>query len=160
VIVTFVLAFTVSPYVAAPNRFIGGSVFLAFATLNPNFQLMLFFILPVKIKWLALLMWINYLISLVTGGWMIRFSILASLCNYFLFFGRDMVFAMRAKRWRMERKAQEFARQNEPVHRCTVCGITDKDDPDITFRYCTKCEGTLCYCANHIKDHEHVTSNQ
>ncbi len=158
VLVTFALGVFISPYVAATNTFIGGSIFLAFATLNPDFQLMLFFILPVKIKWLALLMWLNYLIFLVIGNWMIRLSILASLCNYVLFFGRDMMLAIRAKRWRMERRAEEFARRNEPVHRCTVCGITDKDDPAMSFRYCTKCEGTPCYCQDHIKNHEHITT--
>jgi len=126
--------------------------------LNPNFELALFFILPVKIKWLALLTWIGYFIQIAFGNWTTRLLILASLCNYLLFFGRDITLRIRSHRWRMERTAREFARQNDPIHRCVLCGITDKDDPDMTFRYCTKCEDTPCYCQNHIKNHEHITS--
>ncbi|MBD3306437.1 hypothetical protein GF339_08565 [candidate division KSB3 bacterium] len=146
------------PAYPASNVFLGGSIFLAFATLNPNFELALFFILPVKIKWLALITWIGYFLQLVFGGWPTRLLILASICNYLIFFGRDIALRMRAHRWRMERKAHEFARQNAPIHRCRICGITDKDDPDMTFRYCTKCDGTPCYCQNHIYNHEHITS--
>ena len=148
----------VTPDYPATNIFLGGSVFLAFATLNPNFELALFFILPVKIKWLALLTWLGYGFQLLFGTWSTRLLILASICNYLIFFGRDIVFRIRSHRWRMERKAKEFSRQNAPIHRCVICGITDKDDPEMAFRYCTKCEGTPCYCINHIKDHEHITS--
>ncbi len=43
-----------------------------------------------------------------------------------------------------------------PRHKCTVCGVTNLDDPEARFRYCSKCDGTLCYCSEHIGDHEHV----
>ena len=77
-----------TPYAPASVAFLGGSVFLAFATLNPNFQLRLFFMFPIEIKWLALLTWIGYAFTLITGSWSSRFLILASLCNYFVFFCR------------------------------------------------------------------------
>ena len=51
-------------------------------------------------------------------------------------------------------------RADRPRHTCTVCGITDLDDPNVRFRYCSKCEGGLCYCSEHIRDHEHVTSER
>ncbi len=147
-----------TPYAAASVIFLGGSVFLAFATLNPNFELLIFFILPVKIKWLALLTWVGYGYTILMGDWTSRLLILASLCNYFVFFARDIALRIRTGRWKMERKAKEFARQNEPVHRCVICGVTDKDKPDMTFRYCTKCAGTPCYCVEHIQNHEHITT--
>lgn len=146
-----------TPSYSATNLFLGGSVFLAFASLNPNFELALFFILPVKIKWLALLTWIGYFFQIGFGSWSTRFMVLASICNYLIFFSRDIVLRMRSHRWRMEREAREFSRQKDPIHRCVICGITDKDDPEMTFRYCTKCEGTPCYCNRHIHDHEHIT---
>ena len=74
-----------------------------------------------------------------------------------VFFGREITLRIRSSRWKMERKAQKFAKQNEPIHRCVLCGVTDKDNPDLVFRYCTKCEGTPCYCQDHIKSHEHIT---
>ena len=146
------------PYSIASPAFLAGSVFLAFATLNPNFELMIFFILPVKIKWLALLTWIGYFWTLLVGDWLTRLLILASIANYLVFFYRDIWLRMRSGRWRMERQAQEFSRKNEAVHRCVACGVTDKDRPELTFRYCTKCAGTPCYCQEHIHNHEHVSA--
>lgn len=141
---------------ATSAEFIGGSVFLAFATLNPNFELVVFFILPVKIKWLALLTWLTYGFLLLFGDWLTRMLILASISNYLVFFGRDIALRMRSGRWRMERQAREFSRRNETAHRCVLCGVTEKERPDMTFRYCTKCAGTPCYCQEHIKNHAHV----
>jgi hypothetical protein len=145
-----------SPYTPASVTFLAGSVFLAFATLNPSFRLMLFFMFPIEIKWLALLAWIGYVYQLIMGPWPTRFLVLASLCNYFVFFARDITLRIRSNRWKMERQAQEFARQNEATHRCVICGVNDKDHPEMSFRYCTKCAGTPCYCQDHIKDHEHI----
>lgn len=153
-----ILAAFLTPYGVATNAYIGGSVFLAFAFLNPNFELALFFILPIKIKWLALLTWLQYGFTLLFAStWTPRLLVLASISNFLLFFGRDVLLMVRSRRWLMERKAREFAAQNNPIHRCTTCGITDKTDPTMEFRYCTKCRGTLCYCQNHIKNHEHVS---
>jgi hypothetical protein len=154
-IATIAVSF-ITPSAPSTNIFIGGSVFLAFAYLNPNFELMIFFILPVKIKWLAMLTWIGYFLTFAFGSWTSRLLVLASISNFLFFFGKDLWLMIRSRRWRMERQIREFATQNDPVHRCTACGITDKDDPDMEFRYCTKCEGTLCYCREHIRNHEHV----
>ena len=159
-LIAYIATLTVSfitPYNVASNTFIGGSVFLAFAILNPDFELALFFILPIKIKWLALLTWGYYAFRMIFGGWNERLLVLASVANLAIFFGKDMFTMMRSYRWRMERRAEEFAKQHQPIHQCTACGITDKDDPTVEFRYCTKCEGTLCYCQDHIKNHEHIT---
>lgn len=154
---TLVTSF-ITPNAASTNAYIGGSVFLAFAFLNPDFQLYIFFIFPVKIKWLALLTWVSYIWTLLVGNWTAKFLVLASVLNFLIFFGRDLWLMARSRRWRMERQAREFAVQNKPVHRCTVCGITDKDDHTMEFRYCTKCSGSPCYCREHIKNHEHLTA--
>ncbi|GAK51119.1 hypothetical protein U14_02361 [Candidatus Moduliflexus flocculans] len=146
------------PYSIASPAFLAGSIFLAFATLNPNFELMIFFILPVKIKWLALLTWIGYFWTMIVGDWLTRLLILASVANYLIFFSRDIWLRMRSGRWRMERQAKEFSRKNDAVHRCVICGATDKDHPELTFRYCTKCAGTPCYCQEHLKNHDHLSA--
>jgi hypothetical protein len=82
------------PYQAASTVFIGGSVFLAFASLYPEFQFYIFFIIPVKVKWLALITWLGYGISFVSGPWSTRLLVLASISNYLLFFGRDFWWRM------------------------------------------------------------------
>lgn len=138
----------------ATNVFIGGSVFLAFAFLYPDFVLYIFFILPVKIKWLALITWIGYGWQLLTGTWETRFLVLASIGNFLLFFGRDILWRMKTGRRRMAAQAKGFSGKKEAFHRCTVCGITDLTHPDMDFRYCPDCGG-LGYCKDHIFNHEH-----
>ena len=141
--------------------FIGGSVFLAFAYLNPDFELLVFFILPVKIKWLALLMSLRFTYLLVVGDWALRLMVLASLANFFAFFGRDIIRRMKTGKRQMEYKARQAAARDdsrEPRHRCHVCGKTDVSDPQLDFRYCSKCAGEECYCPEHLANHEHTTA--
>lgn len=144
------------PGSVATNGFLLGSVFLAFAFLNPNFELMLFLLLPVKIKWLALIMWVVYGFTLLTGSWGERVMVAASVANFCVFFGRDIVHNIKAARRRAGFEAQREAEANEPFHRCQVCGITDKTHPEMQFRYCSSCDGEYAYCEEHIRNHEHV----
>jgi hypothetical protein len=149
-----------TPFSYATNLFLAGSVFLAFAFLNPDFEMLIFFILPVKIKWLALITWIGYGYKLVVGSWPTRFMVLASIGNFLVFFAGDIVQRIRTGRRRMSHQAKVFAAkpdEKEPRHRCHVCGKTDLTDPLMDFRYCSKCAGDQCYCPEHIFNHEHVT---
>jgi hypothetical protein len=148
----------VTPRYAATNAFIAGSVFLAFAYLNPDFELSLFFILPVKIKWLALLTWVLYGVSFVRGDLPTRLQILASVGNFLIFFGRDMLLSLRYRRRVAERQAERAAEAEQPRHVCYVCGKTDRSHPDLDFRYCSKCAGDQCYCPDHIQNHAHVVA--
>lgn len=142
----------------ATTAFIGMSVFLAFAHLYPNFVFYIMFILPVKVRWLALLNWIGLIYGLIIGDMQMRLFILAGIANFLLFFGRDIIQRLRSKGRRIQHKAQVAADAKKPKHKCVVCGVTDKSDPTIEFRYCSKCEGALCYCENHLRDHDHVGS--
>ena len=121
----------------ATNLFLAGSVFLAFAFLNPDFELLHFFILPVKIKWLALLQWILYGYSFLKGPWPIRLAVLASMGNFLMFFTGEIIQRMKSGRRHMEYQAkQAAARENdEPRHRCVVCGKNDRTHPMEDFRY-------------------------
>jgi len=144
------------PDQSSSNAFVQGSVFLAFAYLYPDFELYLFFILPVKIKWFALITWIGYLLVAIFGSWLGRLLVLASISNFLLFFGKDIYYRMLAGRRRMASQATRFAQEDKPFHCCAICGITDKTNPKMDFRYCSKCEGTCCYCSDHLLNHEHV----
>jgi hypothetical protein len=152
---TMAAAFLV-PGAVATNAFLLGSVFLAFAFLNPNFELMLFLLLPIKIKWLALIMWIVYGFTFLFGGWAERVLVFASVANFVVFFGRDIVHNLKASRRRAAFEAQRPADASEPFHRCHTCGITDKTHPNMQFRYCSLCEGDYAYCEEHIRNHDHV----
>ena len=83
---------------SATNYYLNMSLFFAFAVMHPDFQVMLFFFIPVKIKWLAILDAVMFLVNFIVGTWPTRAAILASLLNFFLFFGpsffrsiRDMI---------------------------------------------------------------------
>ncbi len=148
-----------TPLSPASNLFLAGTVFLAFAWLNPDFELMLFFILPVKIKWLALFAAAGYVLQLVGGPATVRWQVVASLGNFLLFFGRDIVHAMRYRQRAMAVRTQRVAEERkgpEARHTCHVCGKTDLTNPEMDFRYCSKCAGDQCYCPEHIFAHEHV----
>jgi len=154
-----VAASFLTPLYPAGNGFLAGTVFLAFAFLNPDFVIYVFFILPVKIKWLALLTWVLYGFSFVTGGWPTRLMVLAATGNFLLFFGRDLVQLARGGRRRMVQQGRAIAARNaapEPRHTCHVCGKTDLTHPRLDFRYCSKCAGEECYCAEHIFNHVHT----
>jgi hypothetical protein len=149
----------ITPRAYATNGYIAITVFLAFAYLNPDFVLYIFLILPLKIKWLALIAWIGYAYTLLFGSWPDRLMALASLGNFLIFFSRDIMLSLRSGKRRMARQAQSFGAQNderEPRHRCHTCGKTDVSDPQLDFRYCSKCANDECYCAGHIFSHEHV----
>jgi hypothetical protein len=153
-LVTVAVSF-IMPFYPATNIFIGGSVFLAFAFLYPEFQIYIFFILPVKIKWLALLTWIGYAYQLLFGFWSTRLMVLASISNFLLFFGKDIYWRVKTGRRRMAEQARQFSGRKEAFHTCTTCGITDLSHPQMEFRYCSDCGG-LGYCKDHIFNHEHV----
>jgi hypothetical protein len=129
-------------------------VFLAFAFLYPDFVLQLFFILPVRIKWLALLTWIGYGYIIFFGPWSEGLLALASISNFLLFFGNDIVWRIKAGKRTMTTQARQLSGKKEAFHTCATCGITDLSHPHMEFRYCPECGG-LGYCSDHIADHEH-----
>ena len=72
------------------NVSLNTSLFLAFATLYPDFELLLFFFIPLKVKWLAWFVWLTVAFSFILGSFGTRVAIGASLFNYMLFFGADI----------------------------------------------------------------------
>jgi len=147
------------PNAVATNLFLQGSVFLAFAWLYPDFLLYIFFIIPVKIKWLALLTWLGYLWTLITGDWISRLMVLASICNFLLFFASDIRDRIKTGKRHMEFQVKRTAERTkkEPFHRCVVCGVTDVSNPDMDFRYCPDCKDAPGYCSDHLPNHQHIS---
>jgi len=149
----------------ATNEFLYTSIFLAFAYLYPDFEILVLFILPVKVKWLALLTLIGYFITLLaglatfaSGGWLLCAMVLASNLNLLLFFGRDIAQRLRSRNLRMLRRFEQLSQANKVRHVCAVCGATDLSNPEREFRYCTECDGTPAYCDLHLAGHKHRVS--
>ncbi len=141
------------------NGFLYGTIFLAFARLYPDFIMMIFFVIPVRIKWLALLAWVGYAFSFAFGDGVTQMLVLASVVNYLMFFGREHWRDAKHVRRRQSFTIKAKKAIKPPKHECRVCGLSSDTAPARTaFRYCTKCEGQVCYCPEHIGDHVHVTA--
>ena len=153
--VASVAASFLRPEMAATNAYLYGTVFLAFARFYPDFIINIFFILPIKIKWLAFFTWLGYAMAFAGGEYVDQVLILASIANYILFFWRDHLNKVRDHRRRLD-FATKVQKTKAIVHQCAVCGRSSKDEPRTQFRYCSKCSGQKCYCPDHIRDHEHV----
>lgn len=151
----------------ASMSYVNLSMFFAFATLYPNMEILLFMILPVRVKWIAwldgaLFVW-AVLSNLIMGYWAGALLPVVAILNYLIFFWPDFryLFAKTKRRTSAQtinfKKAQKELRERRGyLHKCAVCGVTDQDDPGMEFRYCSKCNGYYCYCANHINNHTHV----
>lgn len=142
--------------------YINMSIFLAFAASYPNLELMLYFVLPIKIKWMAYVYVAYILYALAMGNWMTRTAIIASLLNFILFFLSSR--NLRPYTPKEQARKRKFKKQVRPhmtyangaMHRCAVCGRTELDDPTLEFRFCSKCNGNYEYCQDHLFTHEHV----
>ena len=150
------------------------SLLIAFATLYRDAQFRIFFIIPIKawiIALIYLLMTSLTIFDLSYPQFLFPHNLfpLVGLANYFLFFGKD-VLDLLPDSWRRKRKPKQTYRPQQPIHferskpkekipyihRCTVCGRTDASNPELEFRYCSRCNGYFCYCEDHISNHTHV----
>ena len=145
------------PGAVVSNFYLMESIFLAFAWLYPDFEFLLFFFFPVKVKWLALLAWLMYLVSFLMGNWPIRAEVLAGSLNFLLFFHADLLQWIRTSNRKFKgNMAREREREEKPpLHVCAKCGITDQTNRTMEFRYCPQCTGTPAYCIEHIHNHQH-----
>ena len=154
------------------------SLFLSYATLFPDSSFLLFFIIPVRAWIFALFDLAIVLLGLFTSSFPYNLFPVVSLANYFLFFGKDVLnvipITWRANARRLFRKKPQgqksriihfeagsyeasHATPKAPyTHRCTVCGRTDVSNPELEFRYCSRCKGYYCYCQDHINNHVHI----
>ena len=157
------------------------SLFLSYATMFPNAQFLLFFIIPVKAWIFALIDLVMVVYGLIVDPFPYNLFSVISLANYFLFFGKDVLnvipMSWRINAQRLFRKSPVQKTERPKVvpfpkagsyeatvatpkapytHRCTICGRTDITDPQLEFRYCSRCKGYHCYCEDHISNHTHI----
>lgn len=157
------------------------SLVLAYATSYPDSQFLIFFIIPIR----AWVMALFYLVMVGINVFNMCYPInllphalfpLIGLLNYFLFFGSEipnlLPLSWRAKLRRKSGPVHHKTASSKPIpfprgqsaapakadytHRCTVCGRTDVTNPELEFRYCSRCNGYHCYCEDHISNHTHI----
>ncbi len=141
------------------------AMFFAFAVFFPDLQVLLFFIIPVKIKYLA---WVDaafFAYAVITGGFPANLLPVVATLNFLIFCGGTLWRMLRGNR--TSREAVNFRRESRRIryeqtqklynHKCAVCGRTDTDYPELEFRYCSRCAGYHCFCQDHINNHIHFT---
>ena len=165
---TVLAGFKAQPLLIVLNALPIGLLLLAFAFLFPDTRLLLFFFIPVKIKWLA---WLDIAVfvigivqSLLAGSWLGAILPVVALLNFLVFIWPAIDAFIRQQKYRHNPQTVNFkkaVRQQQQQrgyhHKCAVCGRTDTDYPDLQFRYCSKCAGYRCFCQDHIFSHVHFT---
>lgn len=138
------------------------SIFLAFAVCYPNMQVLLYFIIPIKMKWLAYVYAALMLVEFLQSEWPGRIMLVMSLLNFLIFFLSTRNLHRYSPKEVHRRQAYRQA-VNKPrgaggitKHKCAICGRTELDDPTLEFRFCSKCEGNYEYCQDHLFTHQHI----
>lgn len=148
-------------YVFSTN-YINMAIFLAFAVCYPNMQVMLYFIIPIKMKWLAVVYVVLIIFQGIQTNWAGRVAILMSLLNFVVFYLSTRNYRRISPKEIHRRQAfKSQIRQSAPrpgvsKHKCAICGRTELDDPNLEFRFCSKCEGNYEYCQEHLFTHQHI----
>lgn len=172
-------------YVGTGNVILGNTLdlinqtlFFAFATIYPNMQLLLFFIVPIKIKYLA---WIyaavlayDVISLIISGSGIYALAVVIAVANFLIFYfatrNYHRISPKEIKRKSNYRRQVRNAYNPDNVvqfrgkstvtrHKCSVCGRTELDDENLEFRFCSKCDGNYEYCMDHLYTHEHVHHN-
>ena len=170
----FILYFLLGGNVLVGNVFstyyISLSTFLAYAMCYPDMQVLLMFIIPVKMKWMAIFYVVIVVYEMIqyvmACAWYLVIPIVASLLNFIIFYFGTKDFS-RYNPKEIHRR-NEFRRAMEPQgrmksgsgsvtkHKCAICGRTELDDPNLEFRFCSRCNGNYEYCQDHLFTHTHV----
>ena len=162
-------------FMYGPTYFVSMSVFLGFALIYSESHMLLFFVFPVKTKWLAYADVIYMIVMLVQDGGqtLITGIVIAVLFNFYLFYLISKNYSSRRMRnWQKGtdtlKRQKEFKKKMEQAqvdynppkgatrHKCVICGRTEADDENLEFRFCSRCNGNYEYCNEHLFTHEHV----
>ncbi len=164
---------------AFSTYYINMGIFFAYALTFPDAIVLMFFIIPVKVKWLGLLDVAYLVYEFIGASSATRFAIAATFLNIGILYLRSrgtarVSFAGRtmedifnagrgkrpANRARTGAGAGRAGARSGVIHRCAICGRTQLDNPDLEFRYCSKCEGGQEYCQDHLFTHVHVKAGE
>ncbi|HKM35243.1 MAG TPA: hypothetical protein VJY54_10950 [Lachnospiraceae bacterium] len=163
-------------YRAFSTQYVNMSIFLAFAATFPDVQVLLMFIVPIKVKWMGIVYGVLIVWEFIAGakatftslqgnlvldlGLFVRIAILSSLLNFIVFFltSRKHIIRSPKQMKRQHEFKKEVQRNANTVtkHKCAICGRTDETNPELEFRFCSKCNGNYEYCQDHLFTHEHI----
>lgn len=136
------------------------SIFLAFAISFPDMHFYLYFVIPIKAKILGGIYAIMQVYLFITGNLATKIAIALCFFNVIIFFfltrNLKRIMPSEIRRKREFHSATKIKPASRTIHKCAVCGKTEKDDEDMEFRYCSKCNGNYEYCSEHIFTHKHV----
>lgn len=185
IIAAFLIYFIFGDNMMLTTYYLNMSLFFAFACIYPDMELLLFFVLPIKIKWLAILDGIYFLMTIISGfmwyalpnnaAWKfieisykfgvfskpdVAVAALVSILNFVIFFFMTRNYRKIApkeiKRKHNYKKQVKQTRADTLIHKCAICGRTSETNPELSFRFCSKCAGNHEYCNEHLFSHEHV----
>ena len=152
------------------------SMLLALAICMPEGEVRIYFVLPIKMKWMLVfeLVYLAYQVfrffqigiasAGTTMGVLIGIAyssqIVLPIGSMFLFFWLSKTRLGRKQKKRQKEFRKQFSspRPGSGIsqHKCAICGRTELTAPNMVFRYCSKCNGNMEYCEEHIFTHRHV----
>lgn len=143
--------------------YVNMSILLAFACTFPDMQVLLMFVIPIKMKWIGIAygVFLGYelVVNILAGAYPTVVMIVMSLLNFIIFFFTSRK-KVRITRKQMKQRVVYRAKVNRANantrHKCAICGRTEADGENLEFRYCSKCEGNYEYCQDHLFTHTHV----
>ncbi len=143
--------------------FVNMSIFLGFAATFPDVQVLLMFIIPIKVKWMGIAYGVLLAVQFLQGDISSKIVIGASLLNFVVFFmmtrsGIGMRISPRQVKRRHDynREVRRAKPASVAKHKCAICGKNSEDNPEVQFRFCSKCSGNYEYCQDHLFTHTHV----
>ena len=160
----FLIYFITGRSVSLSSTYIFLSMFFSFAALFPDMQVLFMFIIPVKMKYLALVDAAFFLLSVFTTPFPENLLPVVAVLNFLIFCGGELKNLLPRRQSKstinFKRESARIRREESRklyTHKCAVCGRTDADYPNLEFRYCSRCVGYHCFCADHINNHIHFT---
>lgn len=168
--------------ISGSTYYINMASFLAFASLFPDHQIYFMMIIPLKMKYLAIIdlvligyEFLSYISQIGKADAIADFysislgraysfilsnpiTIVLSLLNFIIFF---FVFRKKKNRYFNNQTRRNYKKETVKLkgitkHKCAVCGRSEEDDEDLVFRFCSKCDGNYEYCQDHLFTHEHI----
>lgn len=161
------------------------AMFLSFVTIFPNNRVLLMFIIPIKTKWIGIIDGVILAVTIIKGFMPVEImkflpdsyyqpylksyylnnaiSALIAVIIYYLFtikmdkknYGTYNNKTFSRVKIKVHNNRSNLTPKKEIIHRCEVCGRTNKTNPELEFRYCSKCNKHNEYCTDHIFTHIH-----
>ena len=157
--------------------YVNFAMFMAFALLYPDMRVLFMFFIPIRIKWIAYLDVFYFFFDIFryisAGVWYYSILPVVALLNFVIFFWPELENFFKLERHQSrqashfhntvhaQQRQEQYQQQTQGFrHKCAVCGRTDVTNPELQFRYCSKCAGYHCFCSDHIFNHVHFTDEQ